>query len=76
MKSMPAWILALMWIICGMSGALGEESHIWQKGDSGEEVRWIQERLIALEYMTGEADGAYDEATETAVLWFQGGGTE
>ena len=40
-------------------------------GDSGEEVRALQNRLIALDYLDGSADGEYGSATAAAVKAFQ-----
>ena len=49
-----------------------DADRIWQRGDQGEDVRSMQEKLIALGYLEeGKASGSYDEAMETAVLMFQ-----
>lgn len=40
-------------------------------GDTGENVRRIQRRLIQYDYMEGQADGIYGEATRRAVIKFQ-----
>ena len=40
-------------------------------GDSGAEVRNVQNRLITLGYLSGSADGYYQETTEAAVAAFQ-----
>ena len=71
MKRIIAWITALMMIMTGMAGAMGEEERIWRRGDSGETVKQIQEKLIELEYLEGEASGTFDEATEEALRRFQ-----
>lgn len=42
-----------------------------QKGDKGEEVRALQERLVALGYLNGAADGDFGNKTEAAVKDFQ-----
>ncbi len=55
-------------------GALAEQpaiSRICKLNDQGEDVRQIQERLIALGYLEGEAGGVFDSATEKALLDFQ-----
>ena len=44
---------------------------ILQKGDSGTDVKALQEALIELGYMTGTADGKFGAATENAVIQFQ-----
>ena len=40
-------------------------------GSSGKDVRQLQERLISLGWLTGEADGTYGGATEAAIIAFQ-----
>jgi peptidoglycan hydrolase-like protein with peptidoglycan-binding domain len=40
-------------------------------GMSGNDVRQVQSRLIALGYLAGSADGSYGGATEAAVMAFQ-----
>ena len=42
-----------------------------QKGDKGEDVRALQERLVALGYLKGAADGDFGGKTEAAVKDFQ-----
>ena len=71
MKRIMAILLAAMMLIIGAAAAFGEEVTIWRKGDSGEEIKWIQTRLIELEYLEGEADGNFDEETEKALIRFQ-----
>ena len=44
---------------------------VLKKGDSGEDVARIQERLILLGYLQGEAGGVFDDATEEALTVFQ-----
>ncbi len=41
------------------------------EGAKGDAVAWMQRRLIALNYMEGEADGEYGEYTSGAVRSFQ-----
>ena len=41
------------------------------QGDSGEDVRSVQARLIALGYLSGSADGQYGSATVAAMQAFQ-----
>lgn len=43
----------------------------WQLGDSGDKVSELQNILIELGYLTGEADGDFGEATESALKEFQ-----
>ncbi len=40
-------------------------------GDTGEDVKLLQNRLIELGYLTGKVDGTFDSATLTAVKAFQ-----
>ncbi len=40
-------------------------------GSSGADVRKMQERLISLGYLAGNATGSFDEATEAGVISFQ-----
>ncbi len=42
-----------------------------RNGNSGSQVKQLQERLIALGYLIGKSTGAFDNATEAAVLAFQ-----
>lgn len=42
-----------------------------QRGSQGSDVRRMQQRLIELGYLSGEATGVFDSATETAVYAFQ-----
>ena len=71
MKRITAVILTVMMILTAAAGAMGEENRIWQKGDEGEKVLWIQTRLKELEYLTREPDGIFDEETEQALQEFQ-----
>ena len=71
MKRIAAIILATVMVILAASAALGEENRIWQEGDSGEKVTWIQERLKELEYLDREATGTFDGETAKALKQFQ-----
>ena len=42
-----------------------------KKGDRGEQVKSLQQNLILLGYLTGEADGQFGPATKAAVTAFQ-----
>ena len=66
-------LLALMLALPCVS-ALAEApafSRICKLNDQGDDVRAIQERLIALGYLEGEATGVFDKDTEAALLAFQ-----
>jgi len=71
MKRLTALILAVLMVLTAAAAAMGEENRIWQKGDSGEKVSWIQQRLKELEYLSREPDGVFDEETEEALRDFQ-----
>lgn len=47
------------------------EVAVIKKGDAGEEVTELQNRLILLRYMIGDASGTFDDATEAAVKEYQ-----
>ncbi|MBR0218382.1 MAG: von Willebrand factor type A domain-containing protein [Clostridia bacterium] len=67
------WMAALLALALMLTAALPAmaENQTLQKGDTGETVAALQARLIELEYLTGDADGVFDEATETALMAFQ-----
>ena len=46
-------------------------SALLKKGDKGDSVRELQNRLIELGYLSGKADGVYGTSTENAVKAFQ-----
>ena len=71
MKRFAAMILAVLMILTVAASAMGEENKIWQKGDTGEKVTWIQQRLKDLEYLNREPTGVFDEETEEALRDFQ-----
>lgn len=71
MKKITAIILAVLMLLSVVASAMGEENRIWQLGDSGEKVTWIQQRLKDLEYMDREPTGTFDEETEEALRAFQ-----
>ena len=71
MKRITAIILAMLMVLTAAAGAMAEENKIWQAGDRGEKVTWIQTRLKELEYLDKEPDGIFDEETETALMEFQ-----
>ncbi len=75
MKSIRILCLALVLALtlCAADGCLGEttDKTIWSRGDTGGTVLTLQQRLIALGYLSGEPTRVFDEATEKAVLLFQ-----
>lgn len=57
-----------------MTEATGATASLYEtlkKGDQGTSVKTLQEKLKALGYLTGAADGKYGAGTETAVKNFQ-----
>lgn len=58
-------------VLCGGEAVALRPMDALQRGDAGERVRAAQDRLIALGYLSGEAGGSFDYATETAVRLFQ-----
>ncbi|MCI5584044.1 MAG: peptidoglycan-binding protein [Lachnospiraceae bacterium] len=48
-----------------------KNKNILSKGQVSNEVKNLQSNLIALGYLTGEADGAFGKNTESAVIAFQ-----
>ena len=70
MKKWIAILMAVMMVLTMASAALADDG-ILRPGDQGEEVTKIQQKLIELEYLEGEATGIFDEATEAAVRRFQ-----
>ena len=70
MRKWIAMLAAAVMVLAAVSAALADGG-ILRPGDTGDEVRKLQEKLIELEYMEGEADGIYGESTEAAVLRFQ-----
>lgn len=69
-KRMTALLLALAMLLPLMGAALAEQE-IWQRGDRGEKVAEIQNRLKALGYLKQAEEGFFDEATEKALTAFQ-----
>ena len=71
MKKVTAIILAVLMVLSIAAGAMGEENKIWQTGDTGEKVTWIQQRLKDLEYLNRAPTGTFDEETAEALKGFQ-----
>ena len=71
MKKLTAILMAVMMLLTMAATAALAEDGIVRPGDQGEEVTRIQQKLIELEYLEGDATGIYDEATEEAVRKFQ-----
>ena len=71
MKKVTAIILAVLMVLSIAAGAMGEENKIWQAGDTGEKVTWIQQRLKDLEYLDRTPTGTFDEETAKALMGFQ-----
>ena len=61
--------LLLLALLMAMPGT--QAATVLEVGSSGENVRKVQQRLIQYDYLDGEADGKYGEATRDAVILFQ-----
>ena len=72
MKKMKwtALLLAIVLLLSAAVPALAGDT-ILQKGDTGDEVVALQERLIELGYLKGKAKGIFDGDTEKALIDFQ-----
>jgi peptidoglycan hydrolase-like protein with peptidoglycan-binding domain len=68
MKRLVACLLAFALILACLP-AFAEDGTI-RYADRGDQVVKLQERLIQLGFLTGEADGQYGKKTETAILRF------
>ena len=71
LKKITAILLTMILFLTVLTFSSAEESRIWQKGDSGDTVLWIQQRLYDLDYLSRKPDGSFDEDTETALMLFQ-----
>ena len=69
MKRLVALLLALTMFAAWMP-AFAEEDGTIRYADRGDQVIKLQERLIQLGFLTGEADGQYGKKTQAAVLSF------
>jgi peptidoglycan hydrolase-like protein with peptidoglycan-binding domain len=69
MKRLVALLLALTMFAACMP-AFAEEDGAIRYADRGDQVIKLQERLIQLGFLTGEADGQYGKKTQSAVLSF------
>ena len=71
MKKTRIWAAIL---IAAMLTALilpGFAETVLKKGDTGEDVTKLQERLMELGYLEGEVSGVFDDETEAALMAFQ-----
>ena len=72
-----AWLLIALLALSAWSAAETfadidlTEWEALERGAKGEAVELLQDRLIELGYLTGEADGSFGPATEEALLAFQ-----
>ncbi len=51
--------------------ATANTATLLKQGDKGTQIKLLQQNLIALGYLRGEADGIYGSGTKTAVMTFQ-----
>ncbi|MBE5768685.1 MAG: hypothetical protein E7333_03730 [Clostridiales bacterium] len=68
MKQMVAWLLCVVLCLGIMAPAMADSLRY---GDRGDDVISLQKRLISLGFLTGDPDGKYGPATESAVMAFQ-----
>lgn len=69
-RRLLACVCAAVLLLSMALPALAEE-HIWKRGDSGDAVLQIQERLKELGYLEDQPTGTFDQDTEDAVRSFQ-----
>ena len=69
-RKLLACVCAAVLLLSMALPALAEE-HIWKRGDSGDAVLQIQERLKELGYLEDQPTGTFDQDTEDAVRSFQ-----
>ncbi len=71
MKRIFALIMAMLTAAMLWAGALAETYPKLRPGDSGSDVRRMQQALIEQGYLSGKADGKFGTRTENAVRSFQ-----
>lgn len=69
-KRSLALFLALMTVLLLLPGTNASAAALKQ-GSRGTEVKYMQQNLIGLGYLEGEADGSYGAKTKAAVMVFQ-----
>ena len=69
-KRSVTMLLALMMVLA-MLPVPQAQAAAMKQGSTGTEVRYLQENLIGLGYLTGSADGRFGPGTEAAVRQFQ-----
>ena len=70
-QRLTALLVALLFCLAPLASSLAYESTTLSHGMESEEVRQLQEALIALGYLKGTADGVFGNKTENAVRKFQ-----
>ncbi|MBO4377834.1 MAG: von Willebrand factor type A domain-containing protein [Clostridia bacterium] len=71
MKKIRITAVMMIAVMLMMIALPGLADTVLRKGDSGADVLKMQERLIELGYLTGEATGTFDDDTEAALIAFQ-----
>ena len=71
MKKIRIVAMMMIAVMLMMVALPGFADTVLRKGDTGEDVLKVQERLIELGYLTGEATGTFDDETEAALIAFQ-----
>ena len=67
-RLIAALLIAAMLLTLALPGMAAS---VLQKGDTGDDVTKMQERLIELGYLEGQASGVFDDETEAALIAFQ-----
>ena len=70
-KSITILLALILTISIMLPGIAAAQTQELKPGDTGEDVRKMQQRLAELGYYTGELNGQFDEATEAALIAFQ-----
>ena len=71
-SAIRVFALLLLCVLClNTLTACGESYTLLVRGDKGDKVRQLQQRLSELGYLDGEADGVFGNDTRSAVILFQ-----
>lgn len=70
LRRIITFVLALIMVLTMIPVGLAEAAAL-KKGSKGTEVKYLQQNLIGLGYLEGDADGSFGAKTEVAVRAFQ-----
>ena len=68
-KSIFSQVIIFLTALCFFSTA--EALTVIKEGDTSDDVKMVQERLIEIGYLEGEADGVFGELTRNAIIAYQ-----